>query len=468
MEKYKYFLKNIGLMTLSNFASKILSFLLVPLYTSVLSTADYGLYDIYTTTAFLLVPLLSGAVSQAALRFSMDATSDRSQVFSEAIRTFIQASLVIVAVVAINCWLNLIPLFNEYPIYFVLYYVFCLLSDILLSFARGIDCIFDVAISGIISSAVIIILNVMLLLIVPMGVSGYFIANISAFVVVSIYLVVRLRLWTYITARRNKVLSNEMAEYSRPLIFDQIAWWINNVSDRYIVTWICGAAANGIYSVAFKIPSILNVFQSIFNQAWTLSAVKEINESSGEFYSRIYSIYNCGLVLLCSLLLVGDKFIARILYANDFYQAWQFAPLLTISVVFSCLCGVFEGIFAAAKETKILASTTIVGAVINIAMNLVLVRYYGPLGAAFSTMVSYGLVWFARLRKASSIVRLNIHLSRDLASYVILLFQSFFLILVTDPVSVYAIEVLLLLLIVLLYVKDLKVLASGLLSKIKS
>lgn len=468
MGKYTYFLKNIGLMTLSNFASKILSFLLVPLYTSVLSTADYGLYDIYTTTAFLLVPLLSGAVSQAALRFSMDATSDRSQVFSEAIRTFIQASLVIVAVVAINCWLNLIPLFNEYPIYFVLYYVFCLLSDILLSFARGIDRIFDVAIAGIISSAVIIILNVTLLLIFPMGVSGYFIANISAFVVVSIYLVVRLRLWTYLTARRNKALSEEMAEYSRPLIFDQIAWWINNVSDRYIVTWICGAAANGIYSVAFKIPSILNVFQSIFNQAWTLSAVKEINESSGKFYSRIYSIYNCGLVLLCSLLLVGDKFVARILYANDFYQAWQYAPLLTISVVFSCLCGVFEGIFAAAKETKILASTTIVGAVINIAMNLVLVRYYGPLGAAFSTMVSYGLVWFARLRKASSIVRLNIHLSRDLASYAILLLQSFFLILITDPVYMYAVEVLLLLLIVLLYVKDLKVLASGLLSKIKS
>lgn len=468
MEKYKYFLKNIGLMTLSNFASKILSFLLVPLYTSVLTTADYGLYDIYTTTAFLLVPLLSGAVSQAALRFSIDAGSDRSQVFSEAIRTFIRASLVIVAAIAINYWLDLIPLFNEYPAYFVLYYVFCLLSDILLSFTRGVDRIFDVAIAGIISSAVIIILNVALLLVFPMGVSGYFIANISAFVVVSIYLVIRLKLWGYITTSSNKALSSEMAKYSRPLIFDQIAWWINNVSDRYIVTWICGAAANGIYSVAFKIPSILNVFQSIFNQAWTLSAVKEIDDNSGEFYSKIYSIYNCGLVLLCSLLLVGDKIIARILYANDFYQAWQYAPLLTISVVFSCLCGVFEGIFAAAKETKILASTTIVGAAINIAMNLFLVRYYGPLGAAFSTMVSYGLVWFARLKKASSIVNLNIHLSRDLASYSILLLQSLLLILIKDSALLYALESLLMLLTVLLYARDLKVLTAGLLGKIRS
>lgn len=468
MEKYKYFLKNIGLMTLSNFASKILSFLLVPLYTSVLTTADYGLYDIYTTTAFLLVPLLSGAVSQAALRFSMDAGSNRRQVFSEAVRTFIQASLIVVVAVVINDWLNLVPLFKEYPIYFILYYVFCLLSDILLSFARGIDRIFDVAVAGIISSVVIIVLNVTLLLVFPKGVSGYFIANISAFVVVSIYLIIRLKLWRYLTMRRDKSLSSEMAEYSRPLIFDQIAWWINNVSDRYIVTWICGAAANGIYSVAFKIPSILNVFQSIFNQAWTLSAVKEIDESSGEFYSKIYSIYNCGLVLLCSVLLVGDKFIARVLYANDFYQAWQYAPLLTISVVFSCLCGVFEGIFAAAKETKILASTTVIGAAINIAMNLVLVRYYGPLGAAFSTMVSYGLVWFARLKRASSIVNLNIHLRRDLVSYAILLLQSMLLILVTDSMVMYALESLLLLLTVFLYAKDLKTLVAGLVSKFKS
>lgn len=181
-----------------------------------------------------------------------------------------------------------------------------------------------------------------------------------------------------------------------------------------------------------------------------------------------YSTYNCGLVLLCSVLLLADKFIARVLYANDFYQAWQYAPLLTISVVFSCLCGVFEGIFAAAKETKILASTTIIGAAINIAMNLVLVRYYGPLGAAFSTMVSYGLVWFARLKRASSIVKLNIHLRRDLVSYVILPLQSLCLILVKDSMVMYALETLLLLLTVYLYAKDLKTLVAGLVSKFKS
>lgn len=467
MERYKYLLKNIGLMTLSNFASKILSFLLVPLYTSVLTTADYGLYDIYTTTAFLLVPLLSGAVSQAALRFSMDTGSDPAQVFSESIRVFVKASFLIVAFVFINYVFDLIPLFNEYPFYFVLYYVFCLLSDIFQSFARGINRIFDVAVAGIISSLAIIVLNIALLVVFPIGVSGYFIANISAFVAVSLYLFVRLRLWTYLTSAHNKTLRNKMREYSRPLVFDQIAWWINNVSDRYIVTWFCGAAANGIYSVAFKIPSILNVFQSIFNQAWTLSAVKELDSQSGDFYSRVYSTYNCALVLLCSLLIVGDKFIAGLLYANDFYQAWQYAPLLTVSVVFSCLCGVFEGIFAAAKETKILATSTVAGAVVNIVMNLCLIRVAGPIGAAFSTMVSYGLVWFVRLRRAGDLVRLTINLARDVASYALLICQSLLLFLAIDSQIILAIQLLVFLCQLLIYKKDLFNVTSLILRKIQ-
>lgn len=42
MKKYKYLFKNVGLLTISNFGSKILSFLLVPLYTSLLTTGEYG------------------------------------------------------------------------------------------------------------------------------------------------------------------------------------------------------------------------------------------------------------------------------------------------------------------------------------------------------------------------------------------------------------------------------------------
>ena len=76
MGKYKYLLKNIGLVTINNFTSKILAFLLVPLYTNVLSTAEYGTYDLYTTTAFLLIPILSVDIAEALVRFLLDENVD--------------------------------------------------------------------------------------------------------------------------------------------------------------------------------------------------------------------------------------------------------------------------------------------------------------------------------------------------------------------------------------------------------
>ena len=106
----------------------------------------------------------------------------------------------------------------------------------------------------------------------------------------------------------------------------------------------CGASITGIYSVSYKIPSLLNLFQNIFNQAWLLSAVKENDETkTTDFYENVYKIYNTGMTVVCSGLLVFNKLIAKILFTNDFYNAWKFAPFLMISVVFGGMCGLLGG-----------------------------------------------------------------------------------------------------------------------------
>ena len=56
---YKYLAKNIGVLTISNFATNLLSFFLVPLYTYILSTEEYGSYDLINTTIGLMVPILT-------------------------------------------------------------------------------------------------------------------------------------------------------------------------------------------------------------------------------------------------------------------------------------------------------------------------------------------------------------------------------------------------------------------------
>lgn len=71
MKKYIYLIKNMGLLTISSFGSKLLSFFLVPLYTSILTTKDYGIYDVFNTTIMLLIPILTSGMLEAVLRFPL-------------------------------------------------------------------------------------------------------------------------------------------------------------------------------------------------------------------------------------------------------------------------------------------------------------------------------------------------------------------------------------------------------------
>lgn len=119
---YKYLFKNIGLLTISNFTSKILTFLLVPLYTNVLTTEEYGTYDFYVVTALLLVPLLSVDIVDSILRFSLDKNNSTKEVFSIGVRIELLAIVFCAILVIVNYKFGIIDILNEYPVIFVVYY----------------------------------------------------------------------------------------------------------------------------------------------------------------------------------------------------------------------------------------------------------------------------------------------------------------------------------------------------------
>ncbi|MDD4369906.1 MAG: oligosaccharide flippase family protein [Anaerostipes sp.] len=462
MNKYKYLLKNVGLLTISNLGSKILSFVLIPLYTSILTTSEYGTYDFYLTTVSLLAPILTLTIANGVMRFCLDERNDKADVFSIGVVQELKAIVLFSLFVFCNCIFEIIPILNEYPVLLILLFIGSRSYNYITLFCRGIGNIFDLAVAGGINSVSVVSFNVIFLLYFRLGLTGYFWANIIAYLFPAIYLFIRLRIWRYIKRYNNVNLKKEMFSYSKPMIFSNIGWWINNVSDRYIVTWICGVAANGIYSVAYKLPSVLNILQNIFNQAWALSAVKEINNESSKFYSKIYSIYNCGMVLLCSLMIAGNQIIARILFSKDFYLAWKYAPFLMISTVFGALIGLLEGIFLATKKSDIIAKTTCLGAIVNVILNLILIKVYGPIGAAIATMIAYIVVWALRLYKANQIVPIDISLIRDLITYVLLVIQS---VLLLCDIKIYRVEVvqtIILMLISICYRKEIRVLCQKL------
>lgn len=466
----KYLMKNIGLLTLGQFGTKLLSFFLVPLYTNILSTTEYGVYDLYSTTILLLVPITTANISDAALRYPLDKDSNKQDIVSVCVkRTLYGIGIMLVLVLCnhmfqtssiiekyfffSNKFFEIGAVLDDYAFLLLLMFISHAINGIFVNLSRGLENIKQVAISGVICSAVMIGLNIIFLLPLNMGLLGYFLANILGTIVQSGYLLIATDIKKYFRfIKTNKTTEREMILYSRPLMINSISWWISSASDRYVVVWLCDVAASGIYSVGYKIPSILNIFQNIFNQAWTLSAVHDYDaDDKSGFFTSMYNVYNFSMLFICSVLVMGTKILATFLYAKEFYNAWQYVPFLIIATFFGALSGYIGGIFAAVKDSKIFARSSIIGAIVNIVFNLILVSLIGPLGAAISTMISYLLVWGIRVVSVKKYMNLRLNLFRDVVAYVLLCIQAIVLFFIEKHIYIYLLEILLLLIILALY-----------------
>ena len=458
MKRYKELFKNISILTISNFGSKLLCFFLVPLYTAVLTTEEYGSFDLVSVTTSLLVPLLTICIYEGALRFLLDDSKSKKDVCSISLKIVILSLIFFFAIVLINYIFDFVGILNDYLIYFIFSYIVTIFYQYTSNVVRGLNKIGVLAIGGIVNSAIMLVFNILFLLVFKWGIGGYFIANIVANTISVIYMAIHSKLYKNISLENNdKTLEKEMINYSAPLMMNSVGWWINSASDRYVVTYLCGTDANGIYSVAYKIPSILSVFQSIFNQAWGISAVKEFDEKDSEgYFSKAYKTYNILMVFTCSFLILFTQLLAKFLYMKEFYNAWVYVPFLALSVVFGALSGFLGGVFSAVKESKILGKTTILGAFVNLTLNIILVLFLGPIGAAISTAVSYILVWGIRVKCARKYIKLHVNFIRDIVAYCLMIFQCIAFFALGGQLYVYIIEMLLVSILFCLYFKEIK------------
>lgn len=467
-EKYRYLGKNTILFTISSFSSKLLVFLLVPLYTSVLTTAEYGIADLITTTSTLLIYIFTLNITDSVLRFAIDQDTDREKYLSFGLKILIEGSALLGISIFIAYRLQVFSWNNYCYLFLWLHFFFNALYQILNNYLRAIDKVKEVAISGIISTIVTIIFNIVLLLIVRISLLGYLISMVAGVVASTIYCIFSIRI------PFNKIFNSKcensdkkaMLQYSVPLIFNGVAWWINNSIDKYFVVAICGAALNGIYSVSYKIPTILTVFHSIFSQAWNLSAIKEFDKNDEDhFFANTYSTYNAFLVLVCSALILFNKFIAHFLFAKDFYIAWESSSILLVSVVFSALSGVLGSIFTAVKDSRIFAVSTVISAIINCILNAILIPLYGINGAAIATAISFASIWAIRLLCSKKYINWKLKLRTHILSYILLVIQ---VILEHGDGFIYWMQIIIVLLLLFVYKNEMKTIAGKLILSVRS
>ena len=388
--KKKQLVKNTIIIFLGKTSTQLISFFLLPLYTAYLTTSQYGLVDLIQTYVTLLVPILTLETEMSIFRYLIDSRGkedDTEKLMNNNFYILFISMLIFSFVYLLVCLTTNIP--YKLLIYFDV--LVCLLSGNFLQVARGMGKTVDFSIACVVTGITTIISNLILIVGLGFRADGMILSMALANGVCSIYLFIRLKLYKYLSFKlKDTKLIKGMLKYSLPLVPNGVSWWIVNVSDRTIISWLIGSAANGLYAISNKFPTILSSLLGIFNLSWSESSALHINDPDREsFFSDVINsmikLFSC--IVLC--LITVMPFIFPIFINNKFHDAIYYIPILVIAYVFNVVISLYTGIYIGLKKTKEVASTTIIGAIINIVLNLMFIKIIGIWAAAISTALSY-------------------------------------------------------------------------------
>lgn len=426
MNKYKKLMSNSIIFTIGNFGSKVLNIILVPLYTFYLSTSQFGTVDLVTTTVGLIVPIMSLSVADGAMRYAIEKNSDKEKILTNSL-FIVGIPSIIVLIVGIA--LYLIGIIDYIYIYFILILVFQILYTLLSQFIRGIEKVTLFVTSGIVFTLSLGLLNVLFIVYLKMSVIGYLLSFVLANLI-SILILIPTS-YKYVKFNKiNKKFINILITYSVPLIPNAVIWWFINSSSRYFILFYMGVSANGIFAVANKIPSLLTMVSNIFNQAWQMSAFEEIGtDGKNGFFSSVFERYMEILVLGTAGLLICLKPLMKIMVSSSYYSSWKYIPLLSLAVVLSSYSSFLGTNYLAAKNTKGIFFSSILGGVVSIILNFILVPVLGINGVGISICISFAITCIYRFWDTKKIIRFILPMKKLMFIHIFLILQILLIIL---------------------------------------
>lgn len=428
--KYKRLLSNTAIIGLGTIASKLIVFLLVPLYTACLTPAEYSAADIITQSANLLMPIMALGICETVFRYTLDRNLNRKCVLTTGFAVILFGTLVILILFPL---LNSFEYFDGHMWLIVLYTFAANIHSLFAQYvrARGMTSLF--AVQGMIGTAIVVLLNILFLVVFKMSVIGYVLSTIISDIVVSLLLFLLVRLDYAIRPKYfSYPLMRDMLAYSLPLIPTTIFWWIVNVSDRFMIKGMISDDVNGLYGVAFKIPTILILLSGMFIEAWQFSAVTERDNISqrahAAFFGNVFDSFQGLMFISAAGLIAFAKVISKIMFSEAYYTAWRYMPLLIMATVASSLVTFMGSVYLVDKKSVQSFITSAVGAGSNLVLNLIMIPTLGANGAALATLLSYLIVFIIRAVNTRRYIWFDIHEKKLIANTVVLGFQTVFMI----------------------------------------
>lgn len=388
MSRGKELVKNTIIILIGRVSTQLLSFFMMPLYTHYINTSDYGYVDLIQSYIALIVPIIILRFDSAVFRFLIDAREDKKEKNNIITNTFLV--FIVQIMIFVILFLVLSRFFKfEYLIYIILNVIFMAIAQVLMQMARGVGDNLGYAISSIIAGGITIITNLICIFKFKLGGESILISAILANASCAAFLFVKNKFYKNINKPQKQTMK-KMLKYSIPMIPDGLSWWIVNASDRTLISIFLGNSMNGIYSVSCKFSNILSSFVQIFNMSWQENASLHINDKDNvEYFSKILNKTYKLFFFICILILYCIPFVFKFMIGETYQEAFKYIPILLLGNLYNCIAIVLGGIYIARKETKKVAQTTILGAILNLIIDLILIKFIGIWAAAISTMISY-------------------------------------------------------------------------------
>ncbi len=396
MNQKKQLLNNTIIIAIGKLSTQIVSFLLLPLYTDVLTTAEYGTYEFIVTLSTFFLPIITLLMEESMFRFLIDAedVKAKKRVITATVFYILAGTLAFCIIAAVV--MGIIK--YQYALLFILFVISNVLIGLSNAVARGTGKIKMYSLSNFILGASTIILNVVFLVVFKLGLNGFLWSNIIANSVTAVVMLAMLHLPQFIDKKFfSRETLSKMLRYSIPLVPNNLSWIIISLSDRLMLTWMSGADSNGIYSIANKFPNVIYTCYGFFSTAWKESASRIIKEENKlEYYNSIYKDLKFFLKAIVLGLIAIMPFVFPLLVNESYSEAYIYIPILVISIYYTNMSNFYGGIFTAFKQTRIMGTTTVAAAIINVLINLIFIPRFGIYAAAFSTLIANAIIYAYR------------------------------------------------------------------------
>ena len=417
--------KNTLILSIGTFLPRLASFITLPILTGCLTKEEMGTYDLITILESLLLPTVTLQIQAAAFRFLIDVRDDEEKV-KEIVTN-------IVLFVIPTSLLSLLILFfclggtdSTIRILICLYFLFDVLGNVARQICRGLNENLEYSISAILAAMGKMIFAVICVYWLRAGLKGTVMALLMSAVFSLAYLVFRAGIFRYVDFRYyNKDKIGEMLRYSWPMVPNSMSAWVMRVSDRLVVTFFMGVAANAVYAVANKIPGLLTIAQNTFTMAWQENAsVVSRDRDAGEYYSSMFRVMFDLMAGFFGLLIAATPILFKLLIRGDYAAAYNQIPILFMGMFFYSMSTFLGGIYVAYKESRSVGITTTAAAACNLIVDIATIRWIGLYAASGSTLISYLFLFVYRSIDVQRMVKVTYKLRHMLVILGIMVLQS--------------------------------------------